>query len=211
MVLYVGLDSLADSEVSSALGSILLADLTAVAADRYNFGVDETKISLFVDEAAEIVSAEFLQLANKARGAGFKIAFATQTIADFEARLGSASKALQLIANANNVISLRVKDEQTLKFVSEMFGMAKTKMVQFTQGTNSVSGDRDVTNYTGSYGERTTDVEVPKVTPEMLSNLPNLEFFASLSAGRVIKGRLPLFEDEDMPGFEDQFWLRRDV
>jgi conjugal transfer pilus assembly protein TraD len=211
MVLYVGLDSLADSEVSSALGSILLADLTAVAADRYNFGVDDTKISLFVDEAAEIVSAEFLQLCNKARGAGFKITFATQTIADFESRLGSASKAMQLIANANNVISLRVKDETTLKFISEKFGESVVITLQKNQNTQSIGSDRDVSNYTGSYGEKSMEVVAPTITTEMLSNLPNLEFFASLSAGRIIKGRLPLFVPEDMPSYKDQFWLRRDV
>lgn len=211
MVLYVGLDSLADSEVSAAIGSILLADLTAVAASRYNFGVDDTRISLFVDEAAEVVSPEFLQLLNKARGAGFSIFFASQSIADFESRLGAKSKAMQIIANANNLIALRVKDKETLEFVAEKFGETAIKTFQVTQSTNAIGSDRDVTNYTGGYGERSTDVTVPSVSEEMLANLPNLEYFASLSAGRVIKGRLPLFEQEEMPSYKDQFWLRRDV
>ncbi|XJC74133.1 hypothetical protein ACHFCA_26955 [Delftia tsuruhatensis] len=38
MVLYMGLDSLADSTVGSAIGSVMLADMTAVAGDIYNYG-----------------------------------------------------------------------------------------------------------------------------------------------------------------------------
>jgi len=38
-VVYLGLDALSDSMVGSAIGSILVADLAAVAGDRYNYGV----------------------------------------------------------------------------------------------------------------------------------------------------------------------------
>ncbi|NMT18568.1 conjugal transfer protein, partial [Vibrio parahaemolyticus] len=38
-VAYLGLDSLTDNMVGSAMGSIFLSDLTAVAGDRYNYGV----------------------------------------------------------------------------------------------------------------------------------------------------------------------------
>ena len=38
MVAYIGLDSLTDNMVASAIDSIFLSDLTAVAGDRYNFG-----------------------------------------------------------------------------------------------------------------------------------------------------------------------------
>src|SRR5690606_13104037 len=36
-VAYIGLDSLSDSMVASAIGALFLSDLTAVAGDRYNF------------------------------------------------------------------------------------------------------------------------------------------------------------------------------
>ncbi|MDW2057218.1 conjugative transfer system coupling protein TraD, partial [Vibrio sp. 506] len=39
-VAYIGLDSLTDAMVGSAIGSLLLSDLTAVAGDRYNYGVE---------------------------------------------------------------------------------------------------------------------------------------------------------------------------
>lgn len=47
MVCYMGLD-LADATVGSAIGSVMLADMTAVAGDRYNYGIDEKNRSMFL-------------------------------------------------------------------------------------------------------------------------------------------------------------------
>jgi conjugal transfer pilus assembly protein TraD len=38
-VVYLGLDSHSDTVVGSAIGTILVADLAAVAEDRYDYGV----------------------------------------------------------------------------------------------------------------------------------------------------------------------------
>ncbi|MDF5078508.1 conjugal transfer protein, partial [Vibrio parahaemolyticus] len=48
-VAYLGLDSLTDNMVGSAMGSIFLADMTAVAGDRYNDGVNDRPVKIFVD------------------------------------------------------------------------------------------------------------------------------------------------------------------
>lgn len=95
-VAYLGLDSLTDSMVGSAMGSIFLSDLTAVAGDRYNYGIDNKPVNIFVDEAAEVINDPFIQLLNKGRGAKLRLFVATQTFADFAARLGSKDKALQV-------------------------------------------------------------------------------------------------------------------
>jgi conjugal transfer pilus assembly protein TraD len=87
-VLYVGLDSLSDSIVSSAIGSIVLADFASVAGMIYNSGIKPGRISMFVDEAAEVVNLPFIQILNKGRGAGFQVVMATQTLPDIVARLG---------------------------------------------------------------------------------------------------------------------------
>ena len=96
-VVYIGLNSLANSVVGSALGSIILSDLTSVAGNRYNFETKKVPISIFVDETSEVVNEPLIQLLNKGRGAGFKVFVATQLIADFAARLGSKDKASQLL------------------------------------------------------------------------------------------------------------------
>ncbi|MBR7487258.1 conjugal transfer protein, partial [Klebsiella pneumoniae] len=46
-VAYLGLDSLTDHMVGSAMGSIFLSDLTAVAGDGYNYGVINRPVNIF--------------------------------------------------------------------------------------------------------------------------------------------------------------------
>jgi hypothetical protein len=112
-VVYLGLDALSDSMVGGAIGSILVADLAAVAGGRYNYGVSLTPVNVFIDEAAEVVNDPFIQLLNKGRGAGLRLTVATQTFADFAARTGSEAKARQVLGNINNLVALRVLDAET--------------------------------------------------------------------------------------------------
>ena len=98
----------------------MLADMTAVAGDRYNYGIDEKKsINVFVDEAAEVINNPTIQLLNKGRGAGFKMYIATQTFADFASRLGDENKARQVLANTNNKIALRILDAETQQYIAD--------------------------------------------------------------------------------------------
>ena len=96
-VAYIGLDSLSDGMVGSAIGSLLIAELTAVAGERYNYGVDNRPVSVFIDEAAEVMNDPFVQLLNKGRGARLRLTVATQSFADFAARTGSQAKATQVL------------------------------------------------------------------------------------------------------------------
>ena len=189
-VVYLGLDSLSDGMVGAAIGSLMLADLTAAGGARYNFANAPHTVSIFVDEAAEVVNDSFIQLLNKGRGARFKLFVATQTIADFAARLGSKDKCTQVLGNLNNTISLRCIDLETQKFVAERFPKTKVKAVAVDQG---LSTDADKGTPTGGrIGEKLTETESPLFPPELLGMLPDLEFIANLSGGKVIKGRYPL-------------------
>lgn len=114
-VVYIGLDSLADSTVGSAIEfHHARPDLAAVAGDRYNYGIEPlTPVNLFIDEAAEVLNQPAIQLMNKGGGADFRVTIATQTFADFASRLGIENKARQVLANTNNKIALRVLDSET--------------------------------------------------------------------------------------------------
>ena len=46
--------------------------------------------------------------------------------------------------------------------------------------------------YTGNTGERITEEEVELFPPALLGQLPNFEYIALWSGGRVSKGRLPI-------------------
>lgn len=191
MVLYVGLDSLPDGTVGSAIGSVLLADATAVAGDRYNYDIKSTKpINLFVDEAAEVINVPTIQLMNKGGGAGFRVTIATQTFADFSVRLGSPEKARQVLANTNNKITLRVLDAETQQYIADGIPKIKIDAMAVAYGH---AVDPDIHHdYSAAYREQATKEEADLIPPAILSELPPLHFFGRLSGGRTIKGRLPI-------------------
>ncbi len=190
-VFYVGLDSLADATVGSAIGSVLLADLTAVAGDRYNYEIQSGKpINLFIDEAAEVINQPTIQLMNKGGGALFRVTIATQTFADFASRLGDENKARQVLGNTNNKIALRVLDAETQKYIADGIPKIKARSMMVRYGHNVDSNLQDA--YSASYQEQATEEEADLIPPAMLSELPPLHYFARLSGGKTLKGRIPI-------------------
>lgn len=221
-VVYVGLDSLSDPMVGSAIGALFLSDLACVAGARYNFEGLEPEVetaskaeknlmgkmplvgkffqkhektgprtvNIFVDEAAEVVNAPFLQILNKGRGAHLKLFVATQTLSDFVSRMGSKDRAYQLLGNLNNRICLRCIDTETQNFVADSLPKTKVMSIQRTQGLSTTV--HEPVPRGGSLGERMAEEEVPLFLPQLLGMLPNLEFIASLSGGHIYKGRYPL-------------------
>ena len=124
-VLYLGLDALPDGTTASALGSLLLSDLSGAAGRRYNTeqsGREAVRTSIFVDETANVINKPLIELLNKGMEAGFQCTCAMQTVSDLEAKLGSPAAARMALGNLNNLIALRTKDEATQKFVAESFG-----------------------------------------------------------------------------------------
>ena len=176
--------------VGSALGSIILSDLTSVAGNRYNFETKKVPISIFVDETSEVVNEPLIQLLNKGRGAGFKVFVATQLIADFAARLGSKDKASQLLGNLNNVIALRTIEPETQAFLTEKMPTTRVHHVEHSQNS-SISADSPH-EHSGSLSERLAVEEVSLFPPQLFGCLPSLEYIAILSGGTVLKGRIPL-------------------
>lgn len=189
-VFYLGLNSLSNATVGSAIGSIVLADFAAVAGEIYNYG-QKTKINLLVDEAAEVVNIPLIQILNKARGAGFVTYLAAQTLPDFIARMGDEAKARQILGNCNNLIALRAKDRTTQDFIVETFGETDIQVVSRGMSSGVRPGDdlevTKNTNITKNIQEQTVEL----FPPAMLGMLPNLEYIAFVSGGRLIKGRLP--------------------
>jgi len=117
---------------------------------------------------------------------------ATQTFADFASRLGDENKARQVLANTNNKITLRVLDSETQKYISDGIPKIKARTMSIRYGHNIVSNIKD--DYTASYQEQATDEEADLIPPGVLSELPPLHFFARLSGGRTLKGRIPILQ-----------------
>lgn len=209
LVVYIGLDSLTDGTVGSAIGSMILSDLTAVAGTIYNYQKgDNPRVNVFVDEAAEVINRPMIQLLNKGRGAGFKLFVATQTFPDLTERMGSKEAAAQVAGNCNNVIALRLVDQETQQMISDKLGKTVIRQIMHTQGTSAMGSDRDVTNWSGNYGERLIEAEGEVFPPELFGKLPNLQYVMNTAGGRVYKGRVPIIESQMKPKIEDVTWLK---
>ncbi|MBR2960543.1 MAG: conjugative transfer system coupling protein TraD [Burkholderiaceae bacterium] len=192
-VLYVGLDALSDSQLASSIGSMFLSDLAATAGSRYNFDDSPSPVSLFVDEAAELMCEPFVQMLNKSRGAGFSICLATQTVADFVAKAGNKqAEAMRVLANLNNFVALRCNDQETQEFVVNRVPKTQIESTMFSHNV-AVSADH-LTTQAGSLGERSQMIEADLVPAQLLGALPNFEFFAVVAGGHVMKGRIPILD-----------------
>ncbi|CAM3225858.1 MULTISPECIES: conjugative transfer system coupling protein TraD [Janthinobacterium] len=189
-VLYVGLDSLSNKTIGSAIGSIMLADFASVAGSIYNFK-NPKDIHLIIDEAAEVMNEQGIQLLNKGGGAGIKAYIATQTIADFDVVFGDSARTKQALGNLNNVICLRVKDPDMAEWIAKSFGTTAARAVTTSHSSGSGSS-KSFTEFSGSTSRTMSEVEIPFVAPELLTRLPGLQYFAFLAGSTLYKGRLPL-------------------
>lgn len=187
-VLYMCLDLLPDPSVATAIGALALADLAARAGMRYNLGVHR-RVALFVDEVANVVNQPLIEILNKGAEGGIYTTCAMQTLADLAKRLGSEAAARMVLGNLNNLIALRSKDRRTQEFIVETFGRTAihTVRVGLSHGADTHLGD-----FSASHSANLSESFEEMVPAEMLGKLPNLQFFASVSGGRIMKGRFPI-------------------
>jgi conjugal transfer pilus assembly protein TraD len=195
-VLYMCLDSLPDPSVASAIGALALADQAARAGMRYNLG-GYRRIALFVDEVSNVINQPLIEILNKGAEGGVFTTCAMQTLADLARRLGSEDAARMALGNLNNLIALRTKDRPTQDFVVETFGKTAihTVRVGLSHGADAHLGD-----FSSSYSTQLSESFEEMVPADVLGKLPNLQYFASVSGGRIIKGRFPILDpDADSP------------
>lgn len=191
-VLYMGVDSLPDPSVASAISALSLADLAARAGMRYNLG-EYRRIALFVDEVANVVNLPLIEILNKGAEGGIQSICAMQTLADLARRLGSEDAARMVLGNLNNVIALRTKDGPTQEFVVETFGRTAihSMRVGLSHGADAHLGD-----FSSSYSRQLSESFEEAVPTDMLGKLPNLHYFGSVSGGRRIKGRFQIIDPD---------------
>jgi conjugal transfer pilus assembly protein TraD len=198
-VFYVALDSLPDPAVGGALGAILLADLAALAGMRYNLDAPQPRISLFVDEIADVINQPLIQILNKGAESGIYTTCAMQTLADLADRLGSEAAARRAVGNLNNLVALRSKDRPTQDFIVETFGKTPIHSVEVSIGTHTHARGAD---FSGSLARRLRETREETIPSDILGKLPNLQYFALVSGGRLLKGRVPIVAEgaDENPG-----------
>ncbi len=192
-VLCVGLDSMSNSIVAKAIASMLLSDIASVAGTIYNFYDKPPSVVLIIDEVAEAINEQVIQILNKGRGAGFKAFVAFQSRSDLEAKLGNAAKMLQVLANLNNQIILRLEDTDTAQWFSDKVGeTAITNIVE--SSTTSTGSEAHVGEFSGSVSRSRQLEKVPLIPVRLITQLPNLQYFLRVSGGAVYQGRIPIIE-----------------
>ena len=216
-IVYVGLDALSDTEVSSAVGNSMFADLTSVAGQLYKHGDTHglpdipdhrrSLISIHADEFSELIGDEFIPLLNKAGGAGIQVTAYTQTAADIEAGIGDRAKAGQVSGNLNTLIMLRVKNEETACILTDQLPKVRlyTKLAE-TRVTDNNDPSSPV-DFVSQNADRLTEVESDMLTPADLVQLPKGQAFALLDGGQLYKLRLPLAgADALLPKDPQEIW-----
>ena len=191
-VLYMCLDSLPDSAVASAIGALALADLAARAGMLYNLD-KYRRVALFVDEVSNVINTPLIEILNKGAEGGIYTTVALQTLADLAQRLGSENAARMALGNLNNVFAFRTKDRLTQDFIVETFGKTGIHSLKIGQTDAADSHVGDFTSTTSAQISETLEERIPS---DILGKLPNLQYFASVSGGRLLKGRLALLDPE---------------
>lgn len=192
-VLYVGADSLSNALVAQAIMSMLLADIASVAGAIYNFYEKPPEVVLIIDEVAEAINEQVIQVLNKGRGAGFKAFVAFQTRSDVTAKLGNIAKMHQVLGNLNNQIVLRLENVDTATWFSEKAGTTAIQNIVVSSST-STGTEAHVGEFSGSVSRSTQLEKAPLIPPELIMQLPNLQYFLRISGGSVYQGRVPIIQ-----------------
>jgi conjugal transfer pilus assembly protein TraD len=199
-VLYAGTDTLADTSVGHTLAAMLLADVSAVAAELYNHGIEGDKgetprrIHVIVDEWGDVMCEPLIQQANKGRGAGIFIWALGQTFADLvDALGGSQPKAYRFMGNMNNMIVGATSDQATMQLVSEKFGTTAIEQRSQSQSTGSKTEDVGL-EFSVNRGETISERVTELFPPSLLPSMPDLQYIALFNRSERIKGRIPIVQ-----------------
>jgi len=196
-VLYVALDSLSDAMVASAIGKLVLADVCAASARRYNYdGGEGRRVSLFVDEAHACINDPLINMMAVARGAKFELYVSSQTLPDYIAKTDEA-QARRILGLASNLFCLRVNDNITQEYATENFGEANIRNVGYSMNSG-VSTGGNIGDFAGGLKEELTQTKEKIFPASMLGDLPNLQYIARLADGRKIKGRIPFLNEAEV-------------
>lgn len=195
---YVGTDALADSSVAKAKTAMILADAASVAAEIYNHGIEgddgsqPRRIHLIVDEWGDAMCEPLIQEANKGRGAGMFIWALGQTFADLVVALGSKPAADRFMGNMNNLLVGAIQNPDTIKMVTEKFGETTIRLVEGESKSAGNKTEDTGMEFSSNSSLSSKDKPVPIVSPDLLTNIPDLQFFARLNRSNTYKGRIPV-------------------
>ena len=200
LVVYFFLGSLIGPDSASATARMCLADLMSFIGRKYAFdeasGFAKRRLTVIVDEVADALAPESVNLLNKARGAGLSMVMAGQSLADLEVALGSSADARRALANVGSFLTLRAANPDDARFFTEKVGVRPLPVV--TRGENYepallASGRSDISDFAYRSSTSTSMKSEHLLPTSALDRLARFHFFG-LWSGELRKGMLPLLD-----------------
>ena len=206
-IVYMGLDALSNEAMAKAVSQALIADLVTLCGKLYKTSPDKKfPLCLHVDEFSNLVRDEFINLLNKAGGAGIKVAAYTQTVNDLGAVFGAnKDKMKMLLGNFGTMIMLRVANLDTAEtFVNCLERTQTRSLTPYTTTSDkpdAQDGDFFTTQNTDSVKEESQAI----IEINDVFSLPKGQAFVLTDGGKLYKVRIPLPEaQQGIPNnFED--------
>ena len=192
-VVYIGLDSLTNKDMAEAVGQAIIADLVSLCGRLYSeSGSGNASLCLHCDEFSNIVRDEFVNLLNKAGGAGVKVSAYTQTINDLGAAFGNnQDKAKMLMGNFGTVTMMRVSNEDTAASFTRCLERVRTRSsVPSTMSNDSADSDGEL--FTTYNTDQVSEEKNTIVDINDLFSLPKGQAFVMTNGGEIFKVRIPL-------------------
>jgi conjugal transfer pilus assembly protein TraD len=199
--LYISLDSMTDNQTAGFLARLLTAEVAAVSGRRYNNeDTNAPRVAMFMDEAHAALenNDSLLNLLAVGRASQIELYLATQTISDIEAKTDEAT-AKRVLGLCNNFISFRTTDPATQEYVTAQFSKTSVTQIQ-VQSQSGASSKESLFSFTSSHGERAQKTFEDSFPPQLMGDLPKLQYIARMADGRKLKMRLPIIINKNPKG-----------
>ena len=205
-IVYLALDSLTNPSMAEAVGKATISDLISLCGRIYKDVPANQKhiFSLHCDEFSNIVQDAFIQLLNKAGGAGIKVTAYTQTVNDFSANLNNKDKAEMLLGNFGTIGCLRIANKQTAEVITEIVEKVKVRSTTPSTMSNDHAGGGQQALFSSLNTDTINEKEIELITVNDLYSLPKGQAFVITNGGELYKLVFPLPKNDGTapPTFE---------
>jgi conjugal transfer pilus assembly protein TraD len=198
-IVYFFLGSLIGEETASGVARMALADLQSLLGRKYAYEDPSafSRMTVVVDEVADALANESVNILNKARGAGLSMILAGQSIADLEVALRSQPDARRALANVGSFVSLRAANPEDAKYFSDKCGLRPLRVVSDGESYEPAlfsSGRSTIDDFAYRSSRQSGVRNEPLVPTWAIDELPRFHFFGTWS-GQIYKGVVPLLSD----------------
>lgn len=199
-IIYIGLDSLTNPAMSQAVGKAIISDLVSLAGRLQMDSAHKKKIfNCYFDELSEIMPDNFIQLVNKAGGAGFRVTGLTQTLNDLILNSNNRDLAMAVLGNFGTKICLRIANADTAKIFTETLEEVPVRHLTPTSKVTDRAHEDDSDLFQTENADTVSELRVRLVHENDLTALMKGQAFVTTNGGQLYKIRMPLPKVDGQP------------